>query len=78
MKEIGLNLYSLRTLIPDEAGLRDTATKLREMGYTFLQYSGGPYDPDILARVSKDCGMPFVLTHVPVDRIINDTEALME
>ena len=78
MKEIGLNLYSLRTLIPDEAGLRDTATKLRDMGYTFLQYSGGPYDPDMLTRVSKDCGMPFVLTHVPRDRIINDTEALME
>lgn len=78
MKEIGLNLYSLRTLIADEAGLLDTATKLREMGYTFLQYSGGPYDPEMIARVSGESGMPVVLTHVPMDRIINDTEALMD
>ena len=78
MKEIGLNLYSLRTLISDEAGFLDTAIKLREMGYTFLQYSGGPYDHEMIARVSKESDLPVVLTHVPLDRIVSDTEALME
>ncbi len=78
MKEIGINLYSLRSLILDEAGFLDTAVKLRETGYTFLQYSGGPYDHEMIARVSKESGMPIVLTHVPMDRIINDTDALME
>ena len=78
MKEIGLNLYSLRTLISDEAGLLDTATKLREMGYSYVQYSGGPYDADMIARVSKESALPVVLTHVPMDRILNETDALME
>ena len=53
MKEIGINLYSLRSLIATEEGLLDTAIKLREMGYTFLQYSGGPYNPDMLTRVHR-------------------------
>jgi len=78
MKDIGINLYSLRNLISDEAGLLDTALKLREMGYTNLQYSGGPYDPVMLSRVVKESGLPVVLTHVPLDRILNDTDALME
>ena len=78
MKEIGINLYSLRSLIATEEGLLDTAIKLREMGYTFLQYSGGPYNPDMLTRVSKASGLPIVLTHVPLDRIIGDADALMD
>lgn len=78
MNDIGINLYSLRSLIKTEEALLDTAIKLREMGYTFLQYSGGPYDADMLARVSKKSGLPIVLTHVPMDRIIEGTEALME
>ena len=48
------------------------------MGYTYVQYSGAPYDPQMLKRVSLETEMPIVLTHVPMDRIIGDTEALME
>ena len=48
------------------------------MGYSYLQFSGGTYDPDVIARVSKESGLPFVLTHVPIERIIGDTDALME
>lgn len=76
--EFGLNLFSLRNFIGTESGFLDTAIKLKEMGYSFLQFSGCPYDADKIARVSKESGMPIVLTHVSLDRIINDTEALME
>ena len=78
MKDVGINLYSLRSLISTEEGLLDTAIKLREMGYTFLQYSGGPYDHMMLSRVTKESGMDIVLTHVSLDRVLNDTDALME
>lgn len=78
MKEIGINLYSLRSLISTEEDFLATSVKLREMGYTFLQYSGGPYDPAMLARVSRQSGLPIVLTHVPMERILHDTDALME
>ena len=75
--EAGINLYSLRTLIGDEDGFLKTARALADMGYTSIQYSGAPYDPERIARVSKKAGLPVVLTHVPMDRILNDTDALM-
>lgn len=74
----GINLYSVHKLIKTEEGLLDTAQKLKEMGYISMQYSGGPFEPDRLKRVSDATGLPFVLTHMPADRIVNDTDKLME
>ena len=76
--EFGLNLYSIRNLVQTEGDFLETANKLREMGYSFMQFSGAPYDADMVTRVSKASGLPVVLTHVPMDRILNDTECLME
>ena len=78
MNGYGINLYSLRNSIKTEEGLLETANKLREMGYSFLQFSGTAFDADMIKRVSDESGLPFVLTHVPMDRVIGDTEALME
>ena len=78
MKDVGLNLFSLRTLLPDEKGFLEVALRLKEMGYTFLQFSGCPYDAEMIARVSKESGMPVVLTHVPMKRILEEPEQLME
>ncbi len=74
----GLNLYSIRNLIETEENFLDTAWTLKEMGYSYLQYSGAPYEPDRLRRVSQATGLPIVLTHVPLDRIVHDTDALMD
>ena len=74
----GLNLYSIRNLIETEESFLDTAKKLKEMGYSYLQYSGGPYEPDRIRRVSEATGLPIVLTHVPLDRMRNDLDKLLE
>ncbi len=74
----GLNLYSLRKLITTEEDFLATAKKLKQMGYSYLQYSGAEFDPERIRRVSQETSLPVVLTHVPYDRIINDTEKLME
>ncbi len=76
--EVGLNLYSIRNLIQNEKDFLDTAHKLKAMGYSYMQYSGGPYEPEMIARVSKETEMPVYLTHVPMDRILNDTDKLTE
>ena len=78
MKGYGINLYSLRNSIKTEPELLETAIKLRDMGYSFLQFSGTAFDADMIKRVSDESGLPFILTHVPMDRIIGDTDALME
>ena len=75
--DFGLNLYSIRNLIQSESDFMDTSLKLRDMGYSYMQYSGGPYDPEVMRRVSRASGLPIVVTHVPLDRILNDTDALM-
>lgn len=74
----GLNLFSVRNLIKTEEDFLDTAKKLRDMGYAYIQYSGGPFEPERIARVSREVGLPVYLTHVPMDRIIGDTEKLMD
>lgn len=74
----GINLYSVNKLIKTEEGLLDTAQKLKEMGYSSLQYSGAEFIPERLKRVSDATGLPFVLTHMPADRIVNETDKLME
>ena len=75
--EAGINLFSLRTLIGDEAGFLKTALALRDMGYSSIQFSGAPYDAGAIKRVSEKSGLPVVLTHVPIERILDDTDALM-
>ncbi len=74
----GLNLYSLHKIIQTEEELLATCRKLKELGYSYIQYSGGPFEPDRIKRVSEEVGLPVYLTHVPFDRIINDTDKLME
>lgn len=76
--KFGLNLYSIRNLVGTPEGFLETAHKLKAMGYDTLQISGVPYDPALIKNVSEETGMPIVLTHMPVDRILNDTDKLME
>ena len=76
--KVGLNLYSIRNLIQTEEAFLDTANKLRDMGYSYLQFSGAPFDADKIARVSKQSGLPVYLTHVAIERILDDTDKLME
>lgn len=74
----GINLFSVRNLIKTEEEFLSTAKSLKEMGYSYMQYSGAPYDAERIKRVSEQAGMPVCLTHVPFERIVNDTQALME
>ena len=74
----GLNLFSIRNLLSDEENFLSTVLKLREMGYSYLQFSGMAFDAPLVKRVSETSGVPFILTHVPMDRILNDTDALIE
>lgn len=74
----GLNLFSLRDQIKTEGDFLATANRLKEMGYSYLQFSGAPFDAEMIERVSRESGMPIYLTHVPMERILHDTDKLME
>ena len=74
--QIGVNLFSIRNLISTTEGCEQTFDELKKLGVSYVQYSGGPYDVQLLQRVSKV--LPIVLTHVPMDRILNEPQALCE
>lgn len=76
--EFGLNLYSIRNLIQTEEEFLNVAVKLKEMGYSYMQFSGSPLKFDAIKRVVDSSGMPIYLTHTSMDRIVNDTNRLME
>ena len=78
MKSIGVNLFSLRTMIKTEDGLRSTLAALKDMGYDCAQFSGAPFNAPAIKRASEDAGLPIVLTHVPLADILQRTDALME
>lgn len=76
--DVGLNLYSIRDAIQTEEDFLRTSLRLKEAGYAYLQYSGAPFDAARIARVSRASGLPVTLTHVPFDRIVSDTQKLMD
>ena len=76
--EIGLNLFSINNLLKTEDDYVNTLIKLKEMGYDAVQFSGVKYNVDMIKRGIKESGLPVVLTHVPIDRILDDTDALIE
>ena len=75
---LGLNLFSIRNYLDTEEHFLEAAKKLKEMGYSYMQFSGAPFNAEMIKRVIDATGMKVVLTHVPMDRILNDTEALMD
>ena len=75
---LGLNLFSIRNYLDTEEKFEKALLDLKEMGYSYVQFSGAPFNSEMIKRVSEKTGMPVVLTHVPMDRILNDTEALMD
>ena len=75
---LGLNLFSIRNYLDSEEKFTDVLFKLKEMGYSHVQFSGAPFDAPMIKRAIEKTGMKVVLTHVPMERILNDTEALMD
>ncbi len=79
--QFGLNLYSIRNRIQTEEDMRKTFERLKQDGFSYVQFSGVPMCLDTaekLKRVSEEFSMPVVLTHSPMDRILQDTENLMK
>ena len=76
--KLGAQLYSVRDNVQNAADFRTTLLRLKEMGYENVQASGiGPIAAEDLRDISLETGMPIVCTHIALDRIVNDTEAVI-
>lgn len=74
MMKCGAQLYTVRDFCKDFVSLSETLKKVADIGYQYVQVSGVcEYDPSELAVVLKQTGLQCVLTHIPHERIANDT-----
>ena len=72
ISNLGLQLYTARDLITDEASLDSTIEQLVKMGYTQMQTAG--WESEAMAEIAKKHGMQIVGTHYSFDKIRDDVE----
>ena len=76
--KLGAQLYSVRTFTQTAVDLDATFARLKEIGYECVQLSGeGPIPAEQLSEISQKHQLPIVCSHVPIARILNDTEAVI-
>ncbi len=77
--KIGLQMFTLREFMQTEKDMNYTLGKIAKIGYKYVQISGGgAIDPKILRNICDFHGLKIVLTHVSPDRILNESEKLVE
>lgn len=76
---LGAQLYSVRNQLCTGEETEEGFRRFREMEYDVVQVSGLK-NPDavFLKKLSDRYSLPITLTHSPLDRILNDTERLIE
>ena len=76
--KIGAQMYTIRKFCKTPEDTIKSLEKLAEIGYDAVHYSGcGPMDPKLLRETCDRLGIKIAITHNPLDRIINDTDALI-
>lgn len=77
--KLGFTLYNFHSVIDSLEDLDNVLAKLEDMGVDTVQVSGigflNNYD---VAKLCKKHGMEVCLTHLSFDRIVNDTDAVIE
>lgn len=77
--KIGAQMFTIREFCQTPEGITKSLEKLAEIGYRYIQFSGcGPIDPQLLRDTCDRLGIELILTHSKYERIIDDTEKLIE
>ena len=76
--KLGAQFYSIRDNTQTPEDLHNTFKNIKEIGYEIAQMSAiCDIDPQLLKSYSEEFALPITCTHSPFDRIINDTDALI-
>ena len=72
---IGAQFFTIRDFCKDTDSLAESLRKVADIGYTTVQISGTcGYDPQWLKAQLDKNGLQCVLTHIPQDRLLDETE----
>lgn len=76
----GAQLYTVRAYTQNEKDYKCTMDKVAKMGYRTVQLSaiGKGLRPEWIREVCDEAGLEIVLTHSDVNRILYDTQKLIE
>lgn len=78
MMNLGAQLYSVRNLTQTPEDLAQTFRQIRKIGYKTVQLSGAaPMPAEFLRDISRETELPIVCSHMPFERITEDTDALI-
>ena len=70
--KLGLQVYTVRDHMQDEASMDATFEKLAKLGYTELHTAG--YESETYVALAKKHGLTIVGTHYSLDKIVNNVE----
>ena len=77
--KIGAQFFTIRDFCKDLHGLSESLKKVADIGYKTVQISGTcSYEAEWLKDQLKQNGLKCVLTHIPYDRLTNDTKKVAE
>ena len=77
--QIACQMYTLREFTKTPADIAKTLSRVKKLGYDAIQSSAmGPIDPKELASILKNEGLTCCATHVGLDRMRDQTEAVIE
>ena len=75
--EIGAQFYTVRDFCKNLTDFAESLKKVADIGYKTVQISGVcPYDPAWLAEELRKNDLRCVLTHTPMDRMMNEPAAV--
>lgn len=76
---VGVQMYTLRKFCKTPEDISNTVQRLSKMGVRVIQVSAmGPIDPKELRKILDDNGIYAVSTHTSYDRIMNETDKVIE
>lgn len=77
--KLGAQFYSIRDNTTTPEDLKNAFKKIKEIGYEIAQMSAiCAIDPELLKSYTEEFDLPITCTHSPYDRIVNDTDKLIE
>jgi len=76
---LAAQLYTVREFTQTEADFAESMRKIRNIGYQAVQLSAvGPIPPKRIRAILDDAGLTACATHVPYDRMRDETDAVIE
>ncbi len=78
--KIGAQMFSLRLQCKTQEDLRDTLSRVKDMGYELIQASGKGIvetDPYFLRDLTQEFGLPVALSHFPNKRLEEELDEVI-